>query len=385
MINFLKLIRDPKKGIFYGFLERAEKIPVYLDVNTFTTRHIAILAQSGGGKSYDVGIIIEELLDKEIPVIVFDPHGEYYTLKYPNDDEKDLNAMDYFNISPKGYKNIIVYAPDPNIAPTADKKLQLRGYNLSLNEILELLPYELKGKHIGIIAEAIDRLEGEFDLNLLKEEIKKDENDEKWEVIAMLEQVIAPEIFTQTPVSLEEIVRIGGASIINLRGTPQWLKEVIVNRLIKDLFYARMLGKVPPFLIVLEEAHNFVPSGKKTICSEIIKTVASEGRKFGVGLCVVTQRAAKIDEDVLSQCGTKIIKRISSKADLEAILTSAETLEREFLEEIQRLPPWMSLVTGLTTEVPLFVRVRVRKSKHGGVTPNILKEIRKWKEKNERS
>ncbi len=384
VIKTLKLNLDYKKGLFYGFLEKAEKVPIYLDVNKFVTRHVAVLAQSGAGKSYDVGVLIEELMEKDIPTVVIDPHGEYGSMKYPNDNEEEIKLMEIFGIEPKGYaEKIWELAPNLEIAPHADEKLTLRGYGLTLTEILGIMPFKLSGEQIGIIVDALKDLKGKYTLEDLRDKILESENNLKYEILPIFEELIKSKIFSKNPIPLNEIVKVGRATIINLRGITSWLQEVIVTRLLSELFNARIRGKIPPLFLILEEAHNFIPANKQALSSDIIKTIAGEGRKFGFGLCVVSQRPSKIDEDVLSQCGTKIIKRITNKTDLEAILASVEGLEPTFLDEIARLPPQQALVAGVITEVPLFVHVRIRKSKHGGATPDVLKEIEKLKQERE--
>ena len=68
-------------------------------------------------------------------------------------------------------------------------------------------------------------------------------------------------------------------------------------------------------LIVLEEAHLFLPDGADTPAHRIISKIAKEGRKYGVGLSIITQRPTEIDSTVLSQCGTMIALRMTNSAD----------------------------------------------------------------------
>ena len=80
------------------------------------TKHIAVLAKSGAGKSYTVGVILEEILQKKIPIVILDPHNEYSTLKYPNTNEKDLKRLQLFDLQSKGFQNQIKeYSPDTTI------------------------------------------------------------------------------------------------------------------------------------------------------------------------------------------------------------------------------------------------------------------------------
>jgi hypothetical protein len=90
-------------------------------------------------------------------------------------------------------------------------------------------------------------------------------------------------------------------------------------RIVYDmLFWAQDLpisGRNQPLLIVLEEAHLFLPEGGGSAAHRTISRIAKEGRKYGVGLCAVTQRPVEIESTVLSQCGTMISLRLTNSAD----------------------------------------------------------------------
>ena len=113
------------------------------------------------------------------------------------------------------------------------------------------------------------------------------------------------------PTPYHELIKSGTCTIINFRGVNPDIQDIIVYKLTKDLFELRKQNKIPPFFMVIEEAHNYCPErnfGEKK-SSKILRTIASEGRKFGLGLCVVSQRPARLDKSVLSQCSTQIIMK----------------------------------------------------------------------------
>ena len=113
-------------------------------------------------------------------------------------------------------------------------------------------------------------------------------------------------------------------------------------------------------LFVLEEAHNFAPekgSKKENLSLRITQKIASEGRKFGVGLLVVTQRPAYVAKDVLAQCNTQAIFRLINNQDLGSI---QETVEGISKEELIRLPHYQQgqcVLTGVAVEEPVVVQV----------------------------
>jgi hypothetical protein len=144
---------------------------------------------------------------------------------------------------------------------------------------------------------------------------------------------------------------------------------MIVLKFAEDLFTARKRGKIPPFLFVLEEAHNFCPEKGlgQVASSRIIRTIASEGRKFGMGLMVVSQRPANVDKNVLSQCNTQVILKVTNPNDLKAISESVEGMATGVKEDIRDLPVGVAMIVGITDQ-PLIVDIRIRKSEHGGDT-----------------
>ena len=80
------------KSAYIGHLE-GKDIEVFLDLNRMLSRHVSVLAKSGSGKSYCVGVLIEEILQKKVPLIIIDPHGEYSSLRFPNDNTEEIALM----------------------------------------------------------------------------------------------------------------------------------------------------------------------------------------------------------------------------------------------------------------------------------------------------
>jgi len=88
-------------GIYLGMLE-GRNIQVHLKKEELIQKHCSILAKTGSGKSYTAGVLIEELLERNIPLLIIDPHGEYLTLKYENKSEEERRQMEKYGITPKG-------------------------------------------------------------------------------------------------------------------------------------------------------------------------------------------------------------------------------------------------------------------------------------------
>lgn len=362
---------------YVGKVEGREKINVFLDINKLLSRHISIIAKSGSGKSYTVGVLLEELLEKNIPVLVIDPHGEYSSLKFPNEDKKDIERMSTFDIKPKGYlKQVVEFSPDLSSNPMA-VPLKLDVKNLNSRELINLLPAKLSNTQLGVLYSTLKNVDRKIDLNELMYQLELEENPSKWTLISIIEYLIKLDLFSSTPTNLFEVIAPNRLSIVNLKGIQQDVAEVIVYKLLSDLFMQRKKGNIPPFFLVLEEAHNFVPERNfgEAKSSEVIRSIFSEGRKFGVGACLITQRPSRVDKNALSQCNCQIILKVTNPNDIKTISSSVEGISLVAEKEIINLPVGTAIITGVI-DMPLFVNIRPRRSKHGGTSINIFDETK---------
>ncbi|WP_201765836.1 ATP-binding protein [Rhodopirellula baltica] len=156
-------------------------------------------------------------------------------------------------------------------------------------------------------------------------------------------------------------------TIFDVSGLPSEVLSTIVGTMLRvvydTLFWAQDLpigGRQQPLLIVLDEAHRFVPDGGATSAHRILSTIAKEGRKYGTGLMLVTQRPSELDSAVLSQCGSMIAMRVTNSTDRSRV---AATIPDDLGGLVDLLP---SLRTGegifLGEVMPIPSRVRVRKA-----------------------
>lgn len=138
---------------------------------------------------------------------------------------------------------------------------------------------------------------------------------------------LSPDLSGKTKGDLHDLVQswVGHdkpLTVLDVSGLPSEVLSTIVGTLIRIvydmLFWAFDLpisGRNQPLLIILEEAHIFLPEGGDSAAHRSISRIAKEGRKYGIGLCVVTQRPVEIESMVLSQCGTMIALRLTNSAD----------------------------------------------------------------------
>ena len=372
--HVLGLNASKENGAYIGLL-KGHNLKVYLNIDALVQKHICILAKTGGGKSYACGVLIEELLKHKIPMVIIDTHGEYHSLSKPNKNRKDQKNMDRFGIKARDYASQInEYSPIGSKGNI--KHLTLNGINLEAREIIELLSAKLSGPQVGVLYQAIKEVKEYKSIYTLRDiidSVSRSKSNARWNVIAALESLDSIGVFSENGTPTSEIVKKGKCSTINMKGVPPDVQDVVVARLTKELFDDRKLGKIPPFLLVVEEAHNYCPErGFGTaVSSNILRTVASEGRKFGMGLCIVSQRPAKVDKNIISQCNTNIILKVTNPNDLKAIINSVEGLTNQTYREIQRLPIGVALISGAGLQMPVMTEIRTRETSHGGKSVEI--------------
>ena len=347
-----------KKGRAYIGLIYGHSIPFSIDINSMVQKHISVIAKTGGGKSYLAGVIIEELVKNGVTVLILDPHGEYGTLR-----ESAPAGGAVFNYG----KHVVEFAFDTEINKGA-RELRLTCSNFTARELLSITSIGDSKAHLSILSSAIEeaKKEGGYGIDTLMKILENDESQFSLQLIAELKNLEEAHIFAPEGTKMTEIVNSGMATILNMKGAVPEIQCLFVRRILTALFELRKRDRIPPLLAVLEEAHNFSPQQGKTDASRIIRTIAAEGRKFGLGMMVITQRAAKVDKNVLSQCNTQFILRITNPNDLKAVYTSIEGLTEELMEEVPRLATGVCIGIGAGLQVPIMLDVRRRETKHGG-------------------
>jgi len=155
---------------------------------------------------------------------------------------------------------------------------------------------------------------------------------------------------------------IGGAKAITILDISNVPSEImmpiagtLLNILYEALFWGQEIevgGRKQPLLIVLEEAHNYLRTGENSIASRNVQRIAKEGRKYGVGLMLVTQRPSELDETVLSQCGTIIALRMNNSKDRGYVSAAIQDELRAIVELLPSLRTGEAIVSGEGVSIP---------------------------------
>lgn len=174
-------------------------------------------------------------------------------------------------------------------------------------------------------------------------------------------------------------------TILDLSGIPSEIMTSISGTLLKiiydGLFWGvntKVGGKNQPLLIVLEEAHSYLRAGENSISSRTVQMIAKEGRKYGVGLLLVTQRPSELDETVLSQCGTMIALRMNNSKDRGHIKSAVQDELQSMVDLLPSLRTGEALISGEAVKIPS--RVKFFKSSNSPKSSD-PKASEKWMEK----
>ncbi len=373
LTNFLGF--DGDGGVELGRL-RYHDLPVKLSLTKLLRKHVAILAMSGAGKSYSATVLIEELLRRakkegRVASVIIDAHGEYSSRASPSPGTPSPSEG-------LGRASVV-----------KGRDMQIGVPNLSAYQFREFVP-DMSGSQVRELARVIRGLRAEFRsgggpygiddiINCIKEN-GDTHGGMRQALLDRLYDLRYLGIFGKNDYpSWRSLVKPGNAVILDLSDILNLRKkQVIVTYLARKLFNARKAGRAPPFVLFLEEAHQFAPSKEAAISSSIIRTIAREGRKFYASLVLISQRPVRLSTTVLSQANTNIILRVTNPYDLDHIKQSSERITRGTADVISSLPVGEALIVGEAVNHPVFIKVRERRSReasHGATLEDVARHF----------
>lgn len=367
----------------------AASVPVVLSGRDFTSTHLAILASTGSGKSYLAAVLIEELMkaNTRASILVIDPHAEYATLgemahrpEFRGDD---------------GYEPV-VRVLRPEDVPVRFSSLRpgdLRGL-MDLSErmtyLLDRAVRQLRDRRKDLADAANNWTSDDLIREIRGYANRRKDDDDSMDLTTSaaaldwrIEQLVKESrILSDTShLDLRRLFQPGQCTVLQLDEVSQREQQVAIAVLLRRLYQARQDTEngrtrrgsetyLPyPVFVLLEEAHHFAPGGdvgQRVVSADILRTILAEGRKFGVGIGLISQRPGKLDQDVLSQCMTQILMRIVNPIDQNNVAASVEGASRDVLDELPALSKGQAIVVGASVNAPVVVSVRERHTPHGG-------------------
>jgi uncharacterized protein len=366
------------------------------------SQRILVCGKTGTGKSYSLGVCIEEIANLGTNIVlVIDPQGIFWTMAEANTVPEEVDGLWGFDRSPQGFPINLMVPGDPverfgdaEIPEAMEQRgIQVRSlrlnpsdltpemwcdlFNLDINELQGIMLFKAVRnckKRLGRdfliddIAAEVDRLRG---LDKTKEAVqRKLDMAYDWQIFA-----------TDHHREIWEILRPDQINILDLSVIAQGrygLRNLVLAVLANFIFRKRTIARRREALglpadtqkvwLVIDEAHNFCPSGKSTLSKEILIRWAKEGRQPGLSLVVASQQPSAIDSEILTQCGIRVVHRITSKRDFKAVnALSQDYLGDGLQSQIKQLKgPGRTLIIDDREETVIHTQVRPRQSLHGG-------------------
>jgi hypothetical protein len=390
-------------------LSNRPEISVKVDGHAVVTRHLAILAMTGAGKSWTARRIIEELARKNYPIVIFDPHGDYTGLADVSEIGKRVKrfyaSFPVFEEDAETVASIVDtlgYPLTPTMRGTFDQvftfasrfivddkeemaqRVQWLSTRLSNPTILQ---YGVKRDMwlVGSLAEAGELVVRQNDqagqsqlqgwgwnelpnysgtdartLEGIKKRCRRAAS-----ALRRMEDTNKRVARKADPLPTDraELVRYGQISVVSLAGYTSDFQATIYSLIAEEIFGKKVSDELRlPVLFVLEEAHNFAPAQPRSDAEKrsitTTRQIAQEGRKFGVGQVIISQRPSRLDETTLSQCNSFVIMRMVNPADQGFVRRVIETLGEDEAKLLPDLDVGEALLSGQFINFPVLVRMK---------------------------
>lgn len=331
--------------IFLGEHVGSGGTPCYAEMNELLGKHTAILGSTGAGKSGTVAALLHAILDRgsdagyqkwHPQIIVLDPHNEYGAA-FPDHvrlctDENTL-SLPYWLLNFQETVNLLigktefVATSQANIVKTAillARRDAAQTVNLNESEINvdSPVPYKIDRfvHHVENSTNKPPQASKQEPWNSILHKIEVLQNDSRLRFMMKEWDGIADH--------LPDIMRqfLGGSDpirIVDLSGVPNEVAGAASSAIARTLFSVKLWQtreerESNPVLLVCEEAHRYVPNrgeAQYEAAQDAIQRLAKEGRKYGIGLMLVSQRPSEVEATVLSQCNSWIVMRITNDSD----------------------------------------------------------------------
>jgi DNA helicase HerA-like ATPase len=386
------------KGFAVGSVATHPSLKVCLDPNNLFGRHFAIVGQTGSGKSWTVASLIQKTVEvmPKAHIIVLDLHGEYCwkrqdgTRHYAFSDAivRHVDAREleipYWLMTYAELCDLLVERGEREATnqtaffrdcllegrqienTTAAPALGLARVTVDtpIHFSLEQLLAKIRAKNTERVGNRQGPMFGDFDRFLMRLESKL--NDQRYDFL------LKPSV-RNTSASLIALLRdfVGlgthkaAVTVIDLSSVPFDVRPTVaaqIGRLAFEFNYWNPQYREFPILLVCEEAHAYIPRASESQFSgsrKSMERIAKEGRKYGVGLAVVSQRPHEVSETVLAQCGTYICLRISNPDDQAYVRSLVPESEGDLVSVLAGLGRGEALVLG--EAVPLPTRIQFDK------------------------
>lgn len=397
----------------YMALDHSRGAEVYLDA--LKPHAVLICGKRGYGKSYTMGCMLEELSFLPEPVkgnlasLIVDTMGIFWTMKNPNISEAE--RLKNWELTPSGLKTEI-FVPAGNIKVYRKRDIEVKPFSISVRELsgsqwCRVLRIEEVSPLGILLVRAIESLrekEEPYSFEDIINEIFLDtrsDSSSKGAAENCFRAVKSWGLFSKEGTPLSELITGGRTTIIDIstlenENVCAAAVSILAGRLYEERIEARRLyekkqmgeksedKEFPMVWLFIDEAHIFLPAGKESLASEVlINRCLRQGRQPGLSLVLATQRPASLHPDVVSQSDLLICHRLTSSDDILALEASRPLYMQESLRAYLKKmgsERGAALIVDDHSESVHMVRVRPRRSWHGGGEPSALESCKRKKE-----
>jgi DNA helicase HerA-like ATPase len=358
--DWLARTRPGHGSLPVGELALAPGVPFELDGGGFG-RHTFLCGQSGSGKTYSLGVLLERLLtETRLRVVVLDPNSDYVRLGETRDGA-DASASERF--AP------VAASVAVRSGVTGDDRIRVRFRELSTAQqaaALRLDPLADREEYAELTAVIEDeRVRSLADVDGVASDALK----LRAHNLGVREWGIWPGPDGQS--LAQELEDPGGPRclVVDLGSLERREEQAMVAGHVLERLWRRRAAR-EPVAIVIDEAHNVCPAEPEgpigALATEDAIRIAGEGRKFGLYLVLVSQRPQKVHENVLSQCDNLVLMRMNSAADLAHVGSVFSFVPPGLIERAMTFRQGEALVAGKIASHPALIRFGERLTREGG-------------------
>jgi DNA helicase HerA-like ATPase len=395
---------------------------IFLDVSR---SHVVLVAgKRGSGKSYTLGVMTEEMSDLEpevaqnISSLIFDTMGIYWTMKYPNEKDKELlheNGLKPKKLPVKIFVPFAYYDEFREKGIPVDEQFALGVPEMTPEDWIITFNLEMTNPIAILIERTLAKIRRRDEYYTIKEIIEEVEKDTKSEreiknaAAGLFEAANSWGIFAKEdiePTKVKDLVNGGITTVLDLSvynaiGAFN-VRALVVSILTRKLFNERMIArkeeeiravskgldymsetekkKMPLIWIFIDEAHEFLPLNKNIISTDALVQVLREGRQPGISLVLATQQPGKIHTDVMTQSDIVLSHRVTAKQDVEALNSMMQSYLTNTIQGYMNDLPSLkgsAIILDDNSERIYPLRMRPRFTWHGGEAPRAVEPEKK--------
>lgn len=414
-------------------------------LDSISPHAIFICGMRGSGKSYTLGVIVEEMAMKNdgVGIIIIDPMGIFWSMKQKNKMANESEMLGRWGLKPTGIKNVKVFIPKGYVhkAPkeTWDDVFKIKPSELRVDDwcltfdierfdtmglLIERIIDKTKTGYTSVDGKHVPGLGDDYNIEDLIRTIENEESVASREggfkentrraLNARLTGAIQWGIFDKNGTKLNDLSKRGQVSVIDVSFLDDNVRALVVGLLSRNLLNTRkvisrqeamgdinLLGNVPVTWLMIDEAHILVPrGGKATAATDSLIEYVRQGRQPGCSIVLATQQPSAIDSRILSQVDILICHKLVYQDDIKAVL---QRMPSEIPNKLSDFRFIRSLSIGSaiigdkeeSTSRAFLISVRPRISQHEGrerqpvldIDPELMKEnvknliIEKYKQK----